>query len=290
MINECATLLDKRDWSEIDLVLGQHGLPTTDGWTSDKRSYVIQMIKDVTDVGLAMLHGYLTSESDRSVPGRSPFKGDRLRLFMSHLAAHREFVAIAGARLASYGVDAFVAHDAIEPSLEWQRVIEAALDDCDAMAVFLHAGFRESNWCDQEVGWAMGRGRPMLPLSFASDPYGFMAKFQALRCSGRTGGEIGDSIVEWLVKMPTLHARLGASLAHGFRHSSSWDFTRKLAPLLGQVSTFTEDQLASMEEAARLNVDVRECNIFGTMGPDWVAAFVRRRRPPVADGWSEGDF
>ncbi len=292
MINECATLLDKSDWPEIDLILDQHGMMTTDMWDGDKRPYVIQMIKASSDIELETLYSYLTSESDHSTPGKSPFKGDRLRLFLSHLALHRELVGAAGQRLAQYGIEAFVAHDNIEPSLEWQQVIEAALSDCDAMAVFLHEGFRDSLWCDQEVGWALGRGRPMLPLAFDLNPYGFMAKLQALKCAGMHGIHVGDAIAEWLVKVPTLHAALAESLSHALRHSSSWDFTRMLVPLLEQVTTFTEDQLARMEEAAQVNVDVRECNIGMTRGPEWVAQFTRARRSPRAqDAWaSDGGF
>ncbi len=278
MINECATLLDKREWEEIDLILDQHGLMTSATWDGEKRPYVILMIKNCSDTELETLHSYLTSESDRSALGRSPFKGDRLRLFMSHLASHRDFVGVAGQRLAQYGVEAFVAHDSIEPSVEWQQVIEAALADCDAMVVFLHTGFQQSLWCDQEVGWALGRGRPILALAFDIDPYGFMGKFQARKCAGMNGLQVGDAIAEWLVKVPTLHAALAESLSHAFRYSSSWDFTRMLVPLLEQVTTFTEDQLALMEEAARVNVDVRECNIGMERGPAWVAGFVRDRR------------
>lgn len=282
MINECATLLDKGEWTDIDLILEQHGMSTAYEWNGDKRSYAIEMIKSSADPALETLHSYLTSESDHSTPGKSPFKGDRLRLFMSHLAAQRELVGIAGQRLAQYGVEAFVAHDSIEPSVDWEQVIEAGLADCDAMAVFLHEGFRESNWCDQEVGWALGRGRPILPLAFDINPYGFMAKFQAAKSAGKNGHQVGDTIVEWLVRVPTLQTAIAESLSHAFRESFSWDFTRKLVPLLEQVTTFTEDQLARMEEAARVNVDVRECNIAGTRGPDWVAGFVRARRGLVA--------
>ncbi|GEM_PF-3884621 len=82
MINECATLLDKSDWAEIDLILDQHSMATSDFWTGDgPRAYVIEMIKHANDESLQALHLYLTSESDHSAPGKSPFKGDGIRLF-----------------------------------------------------------------------------------------------------------------------------------------------------------------------------------------------------------------
>lgn len=279
IINKIATLLDKRGWSEIDLILGQHGLPTNDLWVgSEARTYVIDMVKDSSDSNLSALHSYLTSESDSVTLGRSPYSGEKVRVFMSHLALHRELVGLAGQRLANFKVEAFVAHDSIEPSREWQQVIEAGLSDCDAMVVFLHAGFKESNWCDQEVGWVMGRNRPLLPLNFDLHPHGFMGKFQSLPCHGQNGWQVGNSIMNWLVTVPTLHSRLAESLSQAFSDSGSWDFTRALIPLLEQIPSFTEDQLSRIENAARVNVNVREVNIGGITGPQWMERFTTGRR------------
>jgi len=60
--------------------------------------------------------------------------------------------------LRSYGVSAFVAHVDIEPTREWMSEIEAGLHSMDALVAILMPGFKESNWTDQEVGVAVGRG------------------------------------------------------------------------------------------------------------------------------------
>src|SRR5262249_42080402 len=91
--------------------------------------------------------------------GPQPSRQGQFRLFMSHLAIHEEFVGAVGANLGRYGVSSFVAHVSIEPSEEWQNVIESALRSCDAMAVFLHTGFHERYWCCQEVGVRIGAER-----------------------------------------------------------------------------------------------------------------------------------
>lgn len=288
MIRESATLLDKEDWGEIDLVLGQHQLSTSDQWSSDasKRSYVIEMIQHGADDRLASLHAYLTSQSDQPlIPGQSPFKSDRLRLFLSHLTTERDLIGEVGRVLGLYGIDAFVAHDAIEPSQEWQQVIEAGLTDCDALVAFVHKGFLESKWCDQEVGWVMGRKRPMLILSFDAMPHGFMAKFQAKACANLRPEQIPVVILEWLVEQKTLHTRLASSLTEAFVNSRSWNFTRATARLMEKISAFSDDQLASLEAAAQQNVDIKDCNIFGVSGPEWVAQFVAERRTSTEILW-----
>ena len=51
----------------------------------------------------------------------------RFRLFLSHLAKHKVAVSELKDELEQFGISAFVAHEAIKPSLEWQREIELAL-------------------------------------------------------------------------------------------------------------------------------------------------------------------
>ena len=51
---------------------------------------------------------------------------------------------------------------------------------CDALVALLHDGFKQSDWCDQEVGVAFGRSIPVAPVSIDIDPYGFLGTFQAI--------------------------------------------------------------------------------------------------------------
>lgn len=293
LIRECATLLDKQDWTEVDLVLGQFGLPTSDYDVPEtKAAYVIQMVKDAADESLSSLHGFLVDEAGGSGhPGRGPWTGENLRLFCSHLATQKHIVGQVREDLARFGVEAFVAHDSIEPSKEWAQVIEHALADCDAMIVFLHDGFRESSWCDHEVGWVLGRQRPVLPLNYGIHPYGFLGKYQDQPCQDAVPSKVADFVLDWLIKTPSLHGRLSHGLVNAFVNSGSWNFTRRVAPLLDQIASVTDDDLTHMEKAARDNVDVRECAVTGAKsGPEWVADFVSARRGPSAPAtWVDGN-
>ncbi|GEM_PF-4619624 len=90
--------------------------------------------------------------------------------------------------------------------------------------------------------------------------------------------DIARVILDWLTKTLTLHGRLATSLAYGFRHSKSFNVTRLLVPRLRQIASFSEDDLSLLEEAVEQNTQVTDCNINGTMGPQWVASFVKSRR------------
>ncbi len=85
-----------------------------------------------------------------------------------------------GGVMEQWGVDTFVAHDDIEPTREWQDAIEAALRTCDALCALMTSDFIESKWCDQEVGFAIARRKLVVAVKLGTDPYGFIAKYQAV--------------------------------------------------------------------------------------------------------------
>lgn len=292
LIRESATLLDKQEWAEIDLVLGQFGLPISDFGADSKTAYVIDMVKNAADDALLSLHGYLIGEATGApATGSGPWSGDNLRLFASHLAKHKAVVGQVREELARFGVEAFVAHDSIEPSKEWAQVIENALAECDAMIVFLHEGFKESIWCDQEVGWALGRQRPVLPLNYGLHPYGFLGKYQDQPCGNAFPAQVADYVLDWLTKTPSLQARLAHGLVDAFVNSGSWNFTRRVVPYLERMTSVNDDDLTRMEVAARDNIDVRECALPPQLtGPEWVAQFVAKRRGSTSPAtWSADD-
>jgi TIR domain len=296
LITEAAELLAKRDASEQDLILGQFGMNTTEQWDGDAKSYAIAMIQYSPDDSLRELHQFLTGHIDLVgvSSGPHPWKNRGLRLFMSHLAKHQGEVGRVAFMLAKDGIDAFVAHTSIDPSLQWQDVIESALRSCDAMAVFLHDGFRESDWCDQEVGFAMSRNVPVLPLRFDLNPYGFMGKLQAENCSDLaryphyfdTAYTAAWRILAWLHRTPTLQDAMTESLVSAFESSNGFDQTSRLFRLLEKRPTFERQQLKRLREAAKKNSQVRKALLGGA--PDRVENLVARHGGIPDGASSEG--
>ena len=290
IITQCSTLLNAVEWSKLDLILTQHGFHTWPDWQEPTLGdYVMTVIRDAKDTELERLHSYLLSRADSVAVGVSPFKSDKVRLFLSHLSAHREFVGNVGRVLEAHGIDGFVAHDSIEISREWQLVIEGGLSDCDAMIVFLHEGFGQSVWCDQELGWVMGRKRPVMILGFNQMPHGFAGKYQALPAQGLTASTVALNIVSWVVAQKTLHTRLAESFTSAFVGSGSFNTTRTLIPHLESVDSFTDDQLARIQEAAKSNSQVREASYEFQPATKWVAEFVAQRQSSGTSGWTDSD-
>ena len=88
----------------------------------------------------------------------------------------------------------FIAHKDIEPTKKWQDEIELALSTADAMLALLTPGFHASKWTDQEIGFALGRGLPILTVLLGEEPYGFLAREQAIQGVGITDEKLARSI------------------------------------------------------------------------------------------------
>ncbi len=130
------------------------------------------------------------------------------RLFISHLAKHKERAVRIKEELWSYKISCFVAHEDIAPTLGWQEQIERALFAMDAMLTIHTDGFSESVWTQQEIGVAIGRGVKIISLKLErEDPKGFIAKNQAILRRGRTADDIAGEIVSILTNDPLTKAR-----------------------------------------------------------------------------------
>jgi hypothetical protein len=160
--------------------------------------------------------------------------------------------------LASYQVAAFVAHDDIEPTREWQSEIERALRTMDALVAILSPRFIESRWCNQEVGVAIGRGKLVLPLRAGADPHGFMAKYQALQAVDTDASTLALRIVDVLIQHSLSVDRMTEALVDRLVASGSWDGSRRTMTLLEKAPRLNSTQVARLVRSIDENVDVRE--------------------------------
>lgn len=123
-----------------------------------------------------------------------------IRVFLSHKSEFKVGAAKIEAHLSNYGIASFVAHEDIEPVQEWVVEIELALSSMDVLVALLTDKFSESNWTDQEVGVAVGRGVLVIPVRLGKDPYGFIGKYQAVPGVGKSAAKLADEIYEVILK------------------------------------------------------------------------------------------
>lgn len=126
----------------------------------------------------------------------------------------------------NYGISAFVAHNDIEPTLEWQTQIETALATADSLVALLHPAFHKSNWTDQEIGFAMGRGLPVFAVRFGQNPYGFIGRFQGFAGSEKTANELAKELFDSYRKNKQTQKRMAEVLVNLFEDSGSFATAR----------------------------------------------------------------
>jgi len=225
LLKEISGRLQVEDWPLIDLTLSQFNLPTSETWNQSKSNYVLEMCKSATDEKLLELSqhvGYILEEA-QNLGIDPPFWRKRmLRLFISHLSAEKAFAAELQEALLHYGISGFVAHNDIEPTVEWQGQIETALATADSLVALLHPTFQKSDWTDQEIGFAMGRGLPVFAVKFGQDPYGFIGRFQAFAGSGKPVEAIAKELFETYRKNKQTQKRMAEVLVNLFEDSGSF--------------------------------------------------------------------
>lgn len=269
-----ADALGAQSWSDIDLTLNEFGLPTTDNWRSDdRRAYVLAMVEGVSDdAALLQLDSYLHPSAKPPAPPQpdafddpsDPWSGNGLRLFLSHVHHYAPHAGALREELARWSVDAFVAHDSIDPTEEWQRVMLSALGSCDACLALLTPGFQESVWCDQEVGFCIARGLLVIPLEFGQMPYGFLGSYQALSVrKSQAPADIALAVFELLARKPQSRTAMARALVNRWESTASWDEARENFSFLRKVpkEAWTQQLVDAVWEARDRVHDLRTANI-----------------------------
>ena len=121
------------------------------------------------------------------------------KVFISHVSKYKESASNLKLLLEPYGISAFVAHEDIKPSKEWEVEIEKALFSMNALCAILTPDFCESSWCDQECGYAFGRNVLTIPIEKGQLPYGMFGKIQAIKSEGKNAQQIAERVFEAIV-------------------------------------------------------------------------------------------
>ena len=175
-------------------------------------------------------------------------KGE-IRVFISHKAEDKILAKEIQKSFGVFGVATFVAHEDIEPMLEWQIEIVRALFSADLLVALLTAKFNESNWTDQEIGVAIGRRIPVIPMRIGKDPYGFIGKYQAIRET--SASKIVEKTLDYLVRHEEIKPRLKQLAEQAFASAIADDSSIDRANVLTRVSAEIDRSPAEVAKALR---------------------------------------
>jgi len=149
-----------------------------------------------------------------------------IRLFVSHRDGYKRKAQRLARELEGYGISSFVAHDTIEPMEVWQHEIEKGLATMEIMLALITEDFQDSVWTNQEVGYALGKAIPIIPLRLGSrDPSGFIAERQALKGDPESPEETAEDIYKIIAEKLGQKARLQEALVSALAATPDWGET-----------------------------------------------------------------
>jgi len=199
-------LQSRYTYSEIDAFLAEFGVKppvqvnSNSKWVYSKAALgghaAATVVRIASELGL-LPESQITNEQLTPDNGRPPRNWERsgsFRLFISHVSIDKLKATRLKDCLAPYSISGFVAHEDIAPTLEWQGEIERGLRTMDALLAIHTPGFSKSNWCQQEVGFALGRGVKIISLKMGEDPTGFIGKHQALARRDKVAEDIAKEV------------------------------------------------------------------------------------------------
>jgi len=165
-------------------------------------------------------------------------------------------------------VRAFLAHEDIEPSEEWDEKIIEELTSCDVFVVVLSGESKSSHYVNQEVGFALARGVLFLPLKHPLNPWGFMSSIQGMELEtkqvyAKSGIETyvdfhstAIAMIENIMNREEFHSTIRRSILRGLRKSSNVVETAAKVRLLRTCESFEDAEAEDIVKSVLGNENV----------------------------------
>jgi hypothetical protein len=183
---------------EIHSYLKVIGFPTDSNYASySSDEYLSQSISDIDDLlRLKELEKAFNIDSKNEI---RIWKDGYYRLFISHRSEFKKEVSDLKEALREFGIDAFVAHEDIQVSVQWRDALVQAMKSMHCLLAYITDNFSENDWCSQEVGFACISGARIIPLRVGTkNPSGFLSFYQASNSSSLS---LEDKVQEIISKV-----------------------------------------------------------------------------------------
>ena len=208
---------------------------------------------------------WLTEEMYNYIKRYNIDKECELEVFLSYSHKDKKKAALVKNLLQILGLKAFMAHEDIKPTAEWENFITDELKQCNVFVPILTKNFYESEWTDQESGAAIIRDMEIIPVSIAPEgedfemPRGFVGKYQALQYRLKEEDLVNDDdgygksvtlnlnlivkLVEGIKDKPETISKVRNCFVKSLPDSTSFKEANSRSQLLGSIGPFDETAL-----------------------------------------------
>ncbi len=190
---------------------------------------------------------------------------ESLKVFISYSSKDKELGRLFKTYFENYaGFSVFLAHEDISPATEWELKIIKELKESDVVTPLITENYRNSEFTDQELGMALAWEKVILPIKLTNiNPYGFIKKFQALKCRNDEQSVINAvvSTVLVLTESKEFNKHKEAvidSVIKAFYQSSSFKMSRTIIGVLIKIDSFNKKQILSIKKAIENNFQINQ--------------------------------
>lgn len=262
-------LQNRMTFSEIDSYLDSYNIETKDFVKGNSKwVYVKDILPSINDNIILQMASELKinhsslNEDENDLIEPNFWKPAHFKLFISHLSTFKEKTSLLKKDLEKYGISAFVAHEDIEPTKQWQDEIEKGLFTMDALCAILMPGFKDSNWTDQEIGVAIGRKLLVIPIRKGLDPYGFIGKFQGYQSQNKKIHEVGESIFQIISKNPKTKNKYLNIICELFLMSNSFEDGLNRIKIINKIDNISSDKVKQIHTRIIENKNLKNKDIL----------------------------
>ena len=190
-----------------------------------------------------------------------------LKVFLSYNETKMGEQTAAGLKtaLSAAHIDAIMARHSIAPGAKWEPTIRNYLEESSALICVATSGYSTRPWCQQEVGWALGRHAPILWIQYEpnEEPCGFLASQQALMPDNPGDhSDVATSVATWLAINSNTRDDMAENLLNALENVETYEESRHVAKLLAKLNWLTTDEWSRVEKAAANNDQVRDARVW----------------------------
>lgn len=216
------------------------------------------------------------------------FIGKTLKLFLSYSYKDKRIASAIKEAFEHYGMDAFLAHENIDVGKQWRVVILDNLKKFDVFVPIVSENFTDSEWTDQEVGFAICQEKLIVPITIDNQvPHGFLemlqriTKFECSECEKNYNPselilDCKKSVFE-IIRIIASKTELKKNLADSLIRSLSNIFTYANAEnhfeILNSLQPFSEDQINEIINQSIQNNQIYAANKCQTILKDLIEIY-----------------
>ncbi len=193
-----------------------------------------------------------------SLDDNSIWEKDYYKLFFSHTSKHNKVASQLQIKFKEFAISLFVAHKDIPPPHEGEKTIISATYSMNALVVWCTNDLIKSEWCDQEIGIAIGRDVLIIPIKAGSSPHGFIRKFQAISFHDNDTSLVCKNVFDILMTNSRTKLNMVKAIINKMCNSTSIRECQRTLSLIEAIQKeITIDDARKLIEASKSNTIIR---------------------------------